>query len=58
MPGAVGREDSGIGFLEIGLTIGFIGLFMLVTMRALTKAPLASVKHPFYKESLHYHTNY
>ncbi|HSM47953.1 MAG TPA: hypothetical protein VK872_09085 [Draconibacterium sp.] len=58
MPGAVGREDSGIGFLEIGLTIGFIGLFMLVTMRALTKAPLASVKHPFYKESMHYHTNY
>jgi hypothetical protein len=58
MPGAVGKEESGIGFLEIGLTIGFIGLFMLVTMWALSKAPLVSKKHPFFKESLHYHTNY
>lgn len=58
MPGSVGQEASGIGLLEIGLIIGFSGLFMLVTLWALSKAPLASVKHPFFKESLHYHTNY
>lgn len=58
MPGSVGPEESGIGLLEIGLTIGFVGLFMLVTLWALSKAPLASVKHPFFEESLHYNTNY
>lgn len=58
MPGAVGGEKSGIGLLEIGLTVGFMGLFLLVTFWSLTKAPLASKKHPLYKESLDYHTNY
>jgi hypothetical protein len=58
MPGAVGAADSGIGLLEVGLTIGFAGLFLLVTFRALTKAPLVSKKHPYCSESMHYHTNY
>jgi hypothetical protein len=58
MPGAVGVEDSGIGLLEVGLTIGFAGLFLLSTFRTLTKAPLVSKKHPYYSESVHYHTNY
>lgn len=58
MPGAVGGEASGFGLLEVGLTIGFIGLFLLITFWSLTKAPLAPKKHPLYKESLEYHTNY
>jgi hypothetical protein len=58
MPGAVGGEASGFGLLEAGLTIGFIGLFLLITFWSLTKAPLAPKKHPLYKESLEYHTNY
>lgn len=58
MPGAVGYEDAGIGFLEIGTTIGFAGLFMLVTFYGLSKVPLVPKNHPFYKESLNYHTNY
>jgi hypothetical protein len=58
MPGAVGGEKAGIGFLEIGLTIGYLGLFFLVVFNALTKAPLVPKNHPFYKESLEYHTNY
>jgi hypothetical protein len=58
IPGAVGPEHSSIGFLEIGLCIGFLGLFLFFTLRALAKAPLASVKHPYFKESLDYHTNY
>jgi hypothetical protein len=58
MPGAVGGEQSGIGLLEIGLTIGYMGLFMLVTFWTMSKAPLVSKKHPFFKESMHYHTHY
>jgi len=58
MPGAVGGEKAGIGFLEVGLTIGYIGLFFLVVFYALTKAPLVPKNHPFYNESMDYHTNY
>lgn len=58
MPGAVGAEKAGIGLLEIGLTIGFIGMFMLVTLWSLSKAPLIPANHPYYKESKDYHTNY
>lgn len=58
MPGAVGGEHAGIGIVEIGLTIGYLGLFGLVTFWSLAKAPLASKKHPYYKESMEYHTNY
>jgi hypothetical protein len=53
MPGSAG-EASGIGFLEIGLTIGFTGLFLWVIFRALTKASLVPVNHPYLKESLEY----
>lgn len=57
MPGVVGK-NAGIGLLEIGLTIGFAGLFSLIVFRSLSKAPLVPKNHPFYKESLEYHTNY
>jgi hypothetical protein len=57
MPGIVG-ENIKIGFFEIGLTIGFLGLFLMIVFLALTKASLIPVNHPFYKESLEYHTNY
>ncbi|KAF0128900.1 MAG: hypothetical protein FD155_2911 [Bacteroidetes bacterium] len=58
MPGAVGGEASGIGIVEIGLTIGYLGIFGLVTFWSLTKAPLAPKNHPYYKESMDYHTHY
>lgn len=58
MPGAVGVEKSGFGVLEVGLTIGYAGLFMLVTLYAMSKASLVPNKHPFFKESLDYHTHY
>jgi hypothetical protein len=57
MPGSVGKEAS-IGLLEIGLTVGYAGLFMLTVFYGLTKTALAPKNHPFYKESLEYHTNY
>ena len=54
MPGAVG-DKAGIGFLEIGLTVGFTGLFLFIVFRSLTKASLVPTNHPYYKESLDYH---
>ncbi len=58
MPGAVGGEKAGIGLPEIGITIGFAGLFLLVVFRSLAKAPLVPKNHPFFKESFEYHTQY
>lgn len=43
-----------IGFSEIGLMLGFLGLFMFTVLRTLTKAPLAPVTHPYLDESLHH----
>jgi hypothetical protein len=57
MPGIAG-EDAHIGFFEIGLTIGYAGLFLMVVFYMLTKASLVPVNHPYFKESLEYHTNY
>lgn len=43
------------GFFEIGLTIGYLGLFLFVVFRQMAKASLTASNHPFYKESLHHH---
>lgn len=53
-PGTVGEQV--IGFQEVGIFIGFAGLFMLVTGRALTRSNLYPVNHPFLEESKHHHT--
>lgn len=58
MPGTVGGENAGIGLPELGITIGYAGLFLWVVFRSLAKAPLVPANHPFYKESLGYHTQY
>ena len=57
MPGIAG-EDAHIGFFEIGLTVGYAGIFLMVVFYMLTKASLIPVNHPYFKESLEYHTNY
>ena len=57
MPGIAGDHTS-IGFYEIGLTIGYLGLFLFVVFHGLTKASLVPKNHPYFKESLEYHTNY
>ncbi|MBN4066010.1 quinol:cytochrome C oxidoreductase [Candidatus Amoebophilus asiaticus] len=54
MPGTVG-ENYGFGILEIGLFLGFAGLFGLMVGRALSKAPLIPQNHPFLEESVHHH---
>lgn len=57
MPGTLGPEAK-IGFIEVGMTLGFMGIFLLVVLNALTKANLIPVKHPYLKESYDYHTQY
>ena len=41
---------------DLGVALGFVGLIMYSTGRALTKAPLLARNHPFVKESLIHHT--
>ena len=57
MPGIAG-ENAHIGFFEIGITVGYAGIFLIVVLYMLTKASLIPVNHPYFKESLEYHTNY
>ena len=57
MPGSLGNKAT-IGFVEIGMTAGFAGLFLWVIFRALTRAKLVPENHPYLKESYEYHTQY
>jgi len=41
---------------DFAIALGFVGLIMFVTARALAKAPLLARNHPFIKESLIHHT--
>lgn len=43
-----------IGVLEIGMALTALGVFILVILRNLTKAPLTPVNHPFLDESIHH----
>jgi hypothetical protein len=44
-----------LGWMEIGLALGFLGLLLFVVHRALSKAPLMIQKHPYLDETLHHH---
>ena len=41
---------------DIAIALGFVGLIMFVTGKALSKAPLLARNHPFVKESVIHHT--
>ncbi|MET0464209.1 MAG: quinol:cytochrome C oxidoreductase [Chitinophagaceae bacterium] len=41
---------------DLGIALGFVGVIMFATGRALSKAPLVAKNHPFIKESLIHHT--
>jgi hypothetical protein len=41
---------------DFGVALGFVGLIIFVTGRALSKAPLLAKNHPFIKESVIHHT--
>ncbi len=51
--GSMGAGAS-IGFVEIGMALAFLGLFIRVVLTNLTKAPLTPINHPFLDESIHH----
>lgn len=54
MPGTVGGQWS-LGLIELGTLLGFVGLFINVVFRTLTKAPLVPKNHPMFLESKYFH---
>ena len=54
-PGTL-KEYGHIGFTEIGMGLGFLGLFIFVVFNSLSKIPLETKNHPFLDESKHLHT--
>jgi hypothetical protein len=54
MPGSVGAHWH-IGFTEIGIFLGFLGLFIFITLNSLTKRNLVQKNHPMFEESKHHH---
>jgi hypothetical protein len=66
VPGTVhGHLEWGLGehaqhitfswWFEIGMFLGFLGLFVSVVLKALSKAPLVPVNHPYLNESENHH---
>ncbi|MCB9065299.1 MAG: quinol:cytochrome C oxidoreductase [Chitinophagales bacterium] len=51
MPGPLGEHWS-LGWYELGIFAGFIGLIMFVVYRTLTKASLVPQNHPLLKEAI------
>jgi hypothetical protein len=54
MPGTV-EEHAGFGIIEIGVTLGFAGLFSFLMLTQLSRKPLVPANHPLLEESLHHH---
>jgi hypothetical protein len=44
------------GAMEIGMFLFFLGLFLFVVLRALSKSPLSVKHHPYLEESINHHT--
>jgi len=53
-PGVM-KYQGGVGFLELGLFMVFLGTFLFVVLNGLTKLPLIGRNHPMLQESLHHH---
>ena len=53
-PGTL-KENGGFGFMEVGLIMVFLAVFLMVVMTALSKFPLVGKNHPMLEESLHHH---
>ena len=54
MPGTVGSHWS-LGFVEIGVFLGLLGLFIRVVTNKLSTMELTPKNHPMLKESKHFH---
>jgi hypothetical protein len=48
------KNNGGVGFLEIGLSLIFVAVFIYVTLNSLSKARLIATHHPMMDESLHH----
>jgi hypothetical protein len=55
MPATV-KGAHQFGFTEIGMALGFIGLFLYVINAALAKHPINVEKSPYLEESMNHHT--
>jgi hypothetical protein len=55
-PGSVSPDHVPTILYDFGVGIGFVGVILFVTARALTKAPMIAKNHPLIKESLIHHT--
>lgn len=53
IPGSVGHLN--FGFMEIGMFLGFLGLFLFIVFRSFAKAPMTVKNHPYLEESKHLH---
>ena len=53
-PGVM-QQNGGLGFLEIGLALVFLAVFLLVALSNLAKVPLVGKNHPMLQESLNHH---
>ncbi len=51
-------EHIRFGLIEIGIFIGFIGLFLYALIRFFSLHPMVVLKDPRQKESLHHHVTY
>lgn len=55
MPKPLG-EHAHFSWFELGIALGFVGMIIWLTGKALEKAPLTPMHHPFLKESIIHHT--
>ncbi|QGW29421.1 quinol:cytochrome C oxidoreductase [Phnomibacter ginsenosidimutans] len=55
MPKPLG-DHATISWFEIGIALGYVGMIIWFVGRALEKAPLVPMHHPFLKESVIHHT--
>lgn len=53
-PGVM-QLEGGLGFLEIGVALIFLAVFLLIFLSSLAKYPLIGKNHPMLQESLHHH---
>jgi hypothetical protein len=53
---SISKQHVPFILVDIGIALGFVGLIMFLTARALAKAPLLARNHPFLKESIIHHT--
>ena len=54
LPGTM-HEHGQLGWIEIGMFLLFLGIFIFTILKSLAKAPLAVKNHPMYDESVHLH---